>query len=220
MKMKQSREYFISTEGETEVWYFEHLKKLINESEEPIFKLEAKPKVNISPKSFTKNLKVTSTAKAFHICDYESKADQHVIKFENVLKELKEAKGFKSGLSYALGYSNYTFELWMILHKKQLIGPVSDRKDYLPHINAAYNENFKHLHTYKEEKNFKRILSKIELNDVKMAIRNANKIREMHSENGKSVTEYSGFRYYKDNPDLTIDECVKRIFKEFKISLT
>ena len=56
------------------------------------------------------------------------------------------------------------------------------------------------------------------LENVKVAIRNSRKIRIYQEEIGNSMIEYKGFKYYKDNPDLTINECVEIIFSECGIN--
>ena len=92
----------------------------------------------------------------FHICDYESNSKEHRKIFQGVLEEIKDIKKINKNLIYKLGYSNYSFELWIVNHKLQCINPKSDRKQYLEEINKGYNENFKSLDQYKEEKNFRR----------------------------------------------------------------
>ena len=47
----------------------------------------------------------------------ESNDPVHVDKFKRILSEMNEAKKQKK-ITYMLGYSNFTFELWMVLHKQ------------------------------------------------------------------------------------------------------
>ena len=79
------------------------------------------------------------------------------------MKEAKQQKNIK----YQLGYSNFTFELWIILHKKDCFGPFYNRKQYLVPIQQCFNEKFEDLEHYKQENTFKRCLEKLTLNDVK-----------------------------------------------------
>ena len=58
---------------------------------------------------------------------------------------MKEVSKINNGLKYKLGYSNFTFELWIILHKKDLKGPLTDKKQYLKYINEIFDE-FIELH--------------------------------------------------------------------------
>lgn len=53
---RQSKKYFLSVEGETEKWYFEHLCKLVNASEEARYKLTLKCDVEKEPLAMAKRL--------------------------------------------------------------------------------------------------------------------------------------------------------------------
>ena len=139
---KICNKYYLSVEGETEKWYFEHLQNLINKNEDLPCKVKFNIKIENSITSRAKTITSPYGSKIFHICDYESNEDCHIEKFNKVLSELNNVKKIKRNLVYKLGYSNYSFDLWMILHKKQQIGPVSHRRQYINGINKAYNENF------------------------------------------------------------------------------
>ena len=94
-------------------------------------------------------------------------------------------------------------------------GSVSHRKQYIKAINKIYQEKFQTLDEYKEEKNFKRILSKISLEDVKFAINNGNLIRQKNKEiQENNYKKYGKFEYFTENPDITVNECVEQILKE------
>lgn len=150
-----------------------------------------------------------------HICDYESNDEVHVEKFKNILSELKEANSTKGRkFKYNLGYSNFTFELWIILHKQSCNGSLTNRGQYLPHINKAYNEKFENLDHYKRHDDFHRCLSKLSLENVNDAIKRAKRIMEIKLSNEEREDEYKGFKYYKENPALTIWESVAAILDE------
>lgn len=215
MVKKICNEYYLSVEGETEKWYFEHLQNLINNEEKLSRKVKFIIKINKSITSSAKGISALYETKAFHICDYESNEAVHVKQFETILEELKNVKNIKKRLNYKLGYSNFSFDLWMILHKKQQKSPVSHRRQYVKGINSAYKENFQYIDDYKEEKNFKRVLSNITLEDVKRAVNNGNEIRNYKEQNLKDKSKIFGkFKYYTENPDMTINECVEQILKE------
>lgn len=215
MIKKICNQYYLSVEGETEKWYFEHLQELINNCEEIPFKVNFDIKINKSITSRAKSISAIYPTKAFHICDYESNNKLHKLQFDKVLEELKNVKKINKKIQYKLGYSNFSFDLWIILHKKQQKGAVSHRKQYVKGINKAFNENFKFIDEYKEEKNFKRILKKITLDNVILAVNNGNEIRKMNEENFKcNYRKYGKFEYYTENPDMTINECVEQILKE------
>ena len=46
--------------------------------------------------------------------------------------------------------SNFTFEVWMILHKSQC-NNCAHRRQYVRQINACYNEHFENLKQYKKD---------------------------------------------------------------------
>lgn len=215
MLKKICNKYYLSVEGETEKWYFEHLQDLINNKEDLLCKVKFNVKVEKSIISRAKSISVPYKIAAFHICDYESNEDVHVQQFERVLKDLQSVKKVNKNLDYKLGYSNFSFELWMILHKKQQTSTVANRKQYVNGINSAYKEKFQFLDEYKEEKNFKKILDKINLDDVIRAVNNGDKIREKNEQNSKEQCRVHGkFKYYTENPDVTINECVKQILQD------
>ena len=163
---KVCNKYYLSVEGETEKWYFEHLQMLINNKEELSYTVKFDIKINKSIISRAKSISAPYKVKVFHICDYESNEEVHTEQFNKILKELKDVKKINKNLVYKLGYSNFSFELWIILHKIKQIGAVSHRKQYVKGINKAFDEKFQFIDDYKEEKNFKRILKKITLEDV------------------------------------------------------
>lgn len=215
MTKRKSNKYYFSTEGKTEKWYLEHLQKLINDRNDIPYKVDFDPKVNKSILSRAKTITAIYDVKAFHLCDYESNDEEHVGQFEKIIKELNEVKNINKNINYQLGYSNFTFELWIILHKKCQMKSLTSRNQYLNGINKAYSEEFLTLDEYKEEKNLKRILSKITIEDVITAVKNGDKIRDWNEKNAKeNLRNFMGFEYYTENPDLTIHKCIKEILLE------
>ena len=211
--MLETKKYVLTVEGETEAWYFLWLKDQINSYEGRTYNASIVPKIQQSPRSFYKGTNAKVTPEVIHICDVESTDDDHIEKFENILKEMKEAKTQKN-IKYQLGYSNFTFELWMILHKKDCFGPFSNRKQYLSPIQQVFGERFEDLDHYKQEATFKRCLGKLTLNDVKAAVRRADRLAEQNAKDKKKLIKFSGYSYYRDNPALSINEAVKKILTE------
>lgn len=211
--MLETKKYTFTVEGETERWYLLWLRDRINEQEGKEYKVAIEPKVQQHPMKFAKGVNAISTPEVIHICDAESKTAIHVEKFRSILNELKAAKTEKH-ISYGLGYSNYTFELWIVLHKKKCNGSLTDRTQYLSHINHIFGEKFENLDQYKHENNFKRCLSKLGLDDVRAAIQRAKEIMKMNKDNGKSLIRHGGYEYYEDNPALTMHEAVEKILVE------
>lgn len=112
-----TKKYTISVEGETEMWYFDWLEKQINACKERTYNASIDVNVQQSPKKFYKRLNAKTAARVIHVCDMESNDPVHVDKFKRILSEMNEAKKQKK-ITYMLGYSNFTFELWMVLHKQ------------------------------------------------------------------------------------------------------
>ncbi|MDU7707018.1 MAG: RloB domain-containing protein [Clostridium sp.] len=106
-------------------------------------------------------------------------------------------------IKYKSGYSNFTFDLWIILHMANCNASFTHRKQYITPINKAFGEKFENMDEYKHEDNFKRCLSKMNLSNVIDAIERARKIMQKNNENGYRLLEYRGYKYYKENPSLS-----------------
>ena len=211
--MLETKKYVLTVEGETEQWYFNWLKDQINHCEDRKYNVAIIAKVQQSPRSFYKGVNSKTTPEIIHICDVESTSKEHIDKFEGILKEMKEAKTLKN-IRYHLGYSNFTFELWLILHKANCNGPLNKRQDYLMQIRQCFGENFENLEHYKQESAFKRCLAQLTINDVISAIKRAETITLQNSKNQKPLVKHCGYSYYRDNPALSIHEVVRKILTE------
>ena len=210
---KTTRQYWFTVEGDTEKWYLEHFQRLVNNTEEKKHNIKINFKKCTSPASYAKTVNPLTAPKITHLCDMESTSEEHQSVFRNVLRELSQAKKQK-GINYEIGYSNYTFELWIILHQQQLTAHLSDRFDYLSYINSSYSQNFETLNKYKERDNFQKVLNCIDINSIKFAIKNAERIEKLNEENlAMSKNEY-GVKYYLDNPSLSIHKEIKQILKD------
>lgn len=214
-EINEKRKYTFTVEGDTEHWYLDWLQGCINAIPEAKYNVEIKSQVQQSPLKFAKKVNPIAVPSATHICDYESNDEYHVKKFKGILDELSMSnKIVGRSFKYELGYSNYTFELWMILHKMDFGGSLADRTQYLKPINKAYGTSFESLDKYKSEKNFKHCLEQLSISNVRDAIRRSKRIMDANNQNGLIEKCHSGFRYYTDNPSLTIWESVERILVE------
>lgn len=210
---KSNKQYFFTVEGETEKWYLDWLQEAINADPTAKYTVSIRSKVEKNPLKFAKGIPIIDKVEITHWFDYES--HDHIEGFLEVLDLLKQANSLKGKkIKYHLGYSNLTFELWMVLHKEDCNAHVEHRSHYLRNINSAYNERFTELGTYKHESNFKRVLRKLTLNDVRDAIRRANRIMQRHEENGVRPLEHRGFKYIRENPSLTVHESVAKILQD------
>ena len=209
----ETRKYTLTVEGETEQWYFEWLRDQINACPSRSYDAVIEARVQQSPKKFYKSVNKKTTPMVFHICDVESNEPIHVEKFQRILSEMREAR-LQKGITYNLGYSNFAFELWMVLHKLDCNGPLTHRRNYLEPIQRAFGERFEDLDHYKQEDAFKRCLRKLTLENVKSAIRRAEAITSVNEDNGKALIKYKSYAYYRDNPALSIHVAVKQILRE------
>lgn len=91
---------------------------------------------------------------------------------------------------------------------------ISHRKNYLAMINRAFDEKFKSMNEYKHEANFKRCLSKLQLTNVINAVNRAKSIMLINQKNGYTLHQYKGYKFYKENPSLSLWEIIDRILKD------
>lgn len=216
MRRLQNNKYFFSVEGETEELYFKHLKNLILAEEgriaNPVFHIEKS-----SPLKYAKKLSVIQPCTVTAVFDVEDNDAEHKQRFENTLKEMKDSEKLGKDIKYELGYSNIDFELWIILHKKDLFGNVGSKAQYLKSINQIFGTKFEALREYKTERNFSQILSKITLDDVKAAIARAEKITKQRMSEDKPI-KTCGYEWFDKNPALSVHNVVKKILSECGVS--
>ena len=212
MGEKRNKKYFLSVEGETEVLYFQHLQKLIksenSSSVNPVLQIE-----KCSPLKFVKKISVIHPCIITAVYDVEDNDNEYRKRFENTLKEMKTSEKLGKSIKYELGYSNIDFELWIILHKKDLFGTVGSKAEYLKKINQVYGTKFEALREYKTERNFSQILSKITLDDVKAAIERAEKITSQRKSEGVPI-KTCGYEWFDKNPALSVHCVIKKILSE------
>lgn len=215
-KLKNKKTYYFSVEGETEKWYLDWLERIINSTDEAYIIVNIKSKVEKDPVKYVKRLNVIGETIVYHLSDYESNAPEHVTQFETTMDRMKKASSDKQ-IIYKFGYSNLTFDLWIILHMMDLFSSVADRKNYIKYINRSFNEKFESMAEYKEEANFKRCLSKMQLSNVIDAISRAKTIMQRNVENGYTLQQHGNYHYYRENPSLAIWEAIEGILKDCKL---
>ena len=217
---KENKKFYLSVEGDCEYWYFMHLQKLINEC--PDSKYNAKFLIckKVSPTGMLKRNagKSTDTYKGkelpyFHIQDIEDyQDDEHRKNFENLIDDLRDAKKI-FGVNYLLGYSNFSFELWLLMHVCNMSKQYTNRKQYLSEINKNFHRDFQNINEYKKESEFQSIIDDyVTISSVRQAISRAEKLRGRKSEVEK-MREYKGIKFFPDNPDTTVDMVVKLILE-------
>lgn len=209
----QTRRFRFTVEGDTELWYLNWLAREINRQN------SRKMNVDISvskkrPVEYVKSLTSLYRETITHFQDIESQEDEHRRGWIHLLDELAIARKLKTGIAYRLGYSNYTFDLWMVLHKKDCFGHLTNRNQYLPHINVAYGVHFDSMRQYKREDNFHHVLSQLSIADVYSAIQRAETIMEQNANAGYQEEQYKRYRYYRENPSLSLHAAIKGILSE------
>ena len=117
-KANKALKYIFTVEGETEKWYLKWLEQQINASPECHDIVVIDARVETNPMKFAKSVNPYAVSKAVHLCDYESNDAQHVKKFQGIIGAMKESREIiNHQFQYTLGYSNFSFELWIVLHK-------------------------------------------------------------------------------------------------------
>ena len=216
-KRKSAKKYYFSVEGETEQWYLFWLRDLINNTEEAAFKVAIDCKIEKDPLKRAKGLTLTGKTEIYHISDYESDEEYHVKQFMDAMDRMKQAMQLGKQITYKFGYSNYAFDLWIVLHKSDCYGSLGHRKQYLPYINRAFGEHFESMDEYKHEDNFKRCLAQLNLDDVRKAVERSEHIMDQNEQRGYVLQRYKGFTYYKENPSLAVWEAIKLILTDCKL---
>lgn len=209
---KITNKYYFSTEGETEKWYLQHLEKLINNEAASVCNVSFYVKKS-NPISYVKGINVLKKTPVYHVFDVESNQEDDIKSFENMLGCMRKAERLGRAIVYENGYSNLTFELWLILHKMDC-NCVNNKSNYLNLINKAFNVNSSGLTEYKEEKFFKdKVLSKITLDDVKNAVKRADEIMKQNKQNNFSQS-FKKYSWYKDNPATELGNIIGKILKQ------
>ncbi len=216
-KYKSTKKYYFSVEGETEHWYLKWLQEKINETSESTYKVSLDCPVQKNPLKRAKTLVVTGKTEICHISDYESDEPVHVREFKETMDNMKKSKELGKQINYKFGYTNFSFDLWIVLHRADCNGSFAHRRQYLVTINRAFDEHFESMDDYKHENNFKRILNTLTLQDVIAAVNRAKFIMECNIENGYVLQEYKGYYYYKENPSLAIWEVIETILKNCEL---
>lgn len=211
MRRKPAVKFYLSVEGQTEARYFEHLCTLINSSDRfaKTLSIDCRKK---EPLTMAKSITIPIGVKIdiYNVVDIESLDELHEKRLKNIIDGMKKAEKLGKHISYHLCYSNFTFELWLILHKRDLRAQLSDRSQYLRYINNVFDEHFQSLDDFKREADTKRCLSRITLDDVEAAVKRATEIMAGNAEKYSQV-EYKRMKYYRENPALSVHEVVERM---------
>ena len=211
---KKTLTYYFSVEGSTEKWYLDWLENQINSIDEAKCKVKIKAEVQKDPVSYGKKLTVREKTIVWHISDIEGTSREHIQAVEGTLTRLKDVKKLGKDIVYKWGYSNLSFDLWMILHKQNCNAALAGVNNYLSHINNAFGAQFESMKKYKEEANFKRCLEQLQLEDVVTAILRAKTIMQRNERDGYPLTRFKGYAYYLYNPSLELWQPIEQILND------
>lgn len=117
--------------------------------------------------SWVKHLPLMGKTQIVQVVDYEGNQPNDRQTFLNMLNDIHRASQIKQ-VDCQLGYSNLTFELWILLHKIDYRVPLNTKAQYLEQLNRAFHKNFETLKKYKQEKNFQSVLQTITLIDAEL----------------------------------------------------
>jgi len=146
IKRKRTLKYYFSVEGETEYWYLEWLQDQINNSPDAANKVSFNKQIQKDPLKRAKSLPITEKVEIWHLSDYESSEKVHVKQFTETMDRMAETKNLRKQIAYKFGYSNFTFDLWMILHKMDCfkVGDVVVKCSY-SNDGVTFEERFRQL---------------------------------------------------------------------------
>ena len=216
VKRKEKQQFFICREGECEERYLDRLKKIINDSEGAKYFVDFQYGKIKDFSSLHKRPANVQSDYIFCFWDKEGEfcGDDHA--FYKIFAELRKLNKMWNRKKIEPGYSHLCFELWILLHRVDFNRFLSDKKQYLKHLNEAYNTSYKTLREYKEKDNFCSLMETITLEDVFAAIRRADMIRQFHKRNQSvphPVHETKPYTVYGTNPDLLIHDCIRFILE-------
>ena len=185
-KKKATKKYYFSVEGETEQWYLKWLQDTINNTEQAVYRISIDCPVRKDPVKHAKCLSVTQKVEVYHFFDYESDEQTHVNAFMSAMDNMKKAEKIGKQITYKSGYSNFTFDLWIVLHMADSNASYAHRKQYLVPINRAFGEKFASMEEFMQS----------------------------NQDNGYTLHQYKGYHFYKENPSLESWKAIEKILKD------
>lgn len=217
---KLCEKFLFSVEGETEKLYFDWLQTQINKCDRARKTISINCKISFNPVKILKSIPGISVTSFTHICDIEgpNKSDKSngLYAIDNNFFEYKKAN---KDIALDIKYTNFCFELWLILHKRDLFSHFNNKNDYLKILNEIFGTSFDGLKEFKQEKNLKNCFSQLELDDVRNAIKRSNIIMTNNINNLSQKIKLKLLTYFKDNPSLTIHEIVNDMFSKCGIPI-
>lgn len=199
--------YRCVVEGQQEKMYLDHIAGLVKDFPKTVVTFNTSEG---NAYELTKSYIEYDSACLFDYDFNKNEFEQNLAICEKLNNKNKPGKR-KNGRYVYHAYSNVCFDLWLLLHKKGFTRPVFKNDGYVDEIIAAY-----HLPKGSDIKNAKvisTILSQISLEDVKAAIKRADKIKQ--SKDCGDKRHVNSIVYYS-NPDLSIHEFISKVINDIK----
>ena len=114
-----------------------------------------------------------------------------------------------------LGYTNYCFDLWLILHKEDYFDIVQNQDAYADKLRQVFG--LAADANIKKEKRVTEIVNQIGLSDIKNAIQRGKKISEDNQ--GKEANKTPKENRYYDNPDTQMHVLLQFLFAKVGINI-
>lgn len=200
-KINKVYNYLCACEGQQEDMYLKHLSKLLSNHPQYVvnFNNILGPAQNLSKKKQIKYDKA---------CLFDYDFDKS--KFESNYRYCVDNSSERLRVHHA--YSNVCFDLWLCLHKKYTTKAVSQANGYVSDVREVYN-----LDKNADIKSIdimKKILSQIDLNDVRTAISNAEKLKNAKLDSDRIFLSGKNVWYF-NQPDFSIHIFLKEIVKNY-----
>ncbi len=190
------RNYLCVVEGQQEQMYLKHLAKLLTDFPKTVVTFNT---------SIGNAYKLTKSYEEYDkACLFDF--DFNKSEFENNLSICLSLNKPKQKYKIYHAYSNVCFDLWLLLHKTDYQRSVTSNDAYVEAVIKAYGLSSDT--DIKSAKSMEAILSKITLDDVKMAISRAKKIKERKI--STDAHKINNVEYY-DNPDFSLDIFIAEI---------
>ncbi|MGE5558508.1 MAG: RloB family protein [Bacillota bacterium] len=134
-----------------------------------------------------------------------------IFDYDGKTEEFKKALDCCKDQDIEYTYTNYCFDLWLILHKKRFIRSIVNPKEYEREIKTLYN--IPPNADIKSHGIMERIIAQITLSDIKFAIQNGQAISLHQDQVGTPLFTDKSIKYY-NNPDLLIHRFVEKVLKD------
>lgn len=132
-----------------------------------------------------------------------------VFDYDGKTKKYEEAIDLAKEHQIVLGYTNYCFDLWLILHKENYTQTVKSQDGYVNELRKVYG--LKKGANIKKKEQVEKIVEQISMEDIRFAISNAEK---MTSDVKRIQNKTPQGSDYYDNPDTQLHIMLKGLFQK------